>query len=155
MFKISKVLIIKIKIAWLDKSLIRRPVTLLKTNSSTCVFLWNLWKIYEHLFCRTSASSCWCLCWGILALIGKSRMKRSLFHMIMLKGIFLKIKIHLIVKFYNSFNLPDYLVNLWTEFRHYTQSAIYMYKVNNRNTRATCEICSKLSIKTQKPMASN
>ena len=24
----------------------------------------------------------------------------------------------------------------------------YMFKVNNRNTRATCEICSKLTIKT-------
>ena len=26
---------------------------------------------------------------------------------------------------------------------------IYMFKVNNRNTKARCEICSKLTIKTQ------
>ena len=29
-------------------------------------------------------------------------------------------------------------------------AGIYLLKVNNRNTRARCEICSKLTIKTQK-----
>ena len=29
-----------------------------------------------------------------------------------------------------------------------TQAGIYLLKVNNRNTRAGCEICSKLTIKT-------
>ena len=27
----------------------------------------------------------------------------------------------------------------------------YMFKVNNRNTRSSCEICSKLTIKTPGP----
>ena len=30
--------------------------------------------------------------------------------------------------------------------------AIYLFKVNNRNTRARCEICSKLAIKKPEPL---
>ena len=30
---------------------------------------------------------------------------------------------------------------------HYTQAGIYLLKVNNRNNRARCEICSNLTIK--------
>ena len=30
-------------------------------------------------------------------------------------------------------------------------AGIYMFKVNNRNTRTRCEICSKLTIKTPEP----
>ena len=30
-------------------------------------------------------------------------------------------------------------------------AGIYLLKVNNRNTRTTCEICSKLAIETKNP----
>ena len=30
-------------------------------------------------------------------------------------------------------------------------AGIYMFRVNNRNTRARCEMCSKLKIKTAEP----
>ena len=33
-------------------------------------------------------------------------------------------------------------------FQSNTPAGNYMFKVNNRNTRARCEICSKLTIKT-------
>ena len=32
--------------------------------------------------------------------------------------------------------------------REFNQAGNYMFKVNNRNTRKRCEICSKLTIKT-------
>ena len=32
--------------------------------------------------------------------------------------------------------------------RYATQAGIYLLKVNNRNTKTRCEICSKLTIKT-------
>ena len=32
--------------------------------------------------------------------------------------------------------------------KHFFPAGDYMLKVNNRNTRARCEICSKLTIKT-------
>ena len=32
-------------------------------------------------------------------------------------------------------------------FLHYCPAGIYLLKVNNRNTRTRCEICSKLTIK--------
>ena len=42
-----------------------------------------------------------------------------------------------------SFDLCD------TKFLYqYTPAGIYLLKVNNRNTRTRCEICSKLTIKT-------
>ena len=34
------------------------------------------------------------------------------------------------------------------KFYQWTLRGIYLLKVNNRNTRARCEICSKLTIKT-------
>ena len=43
------------------------------------------------------------------------------------------------------------LNNLWDEFLFMikiTPAGIYMLKVNNRNTRIKCEICSKLIIMT-------
>ena len=36
-------------------------------------------------------------------------------------------------------------VHLWTKYTN--QANIYLFKVNNRNTRKKCEICSKLIIK--------
>ena len=38
-----------------------RPVTLLKRDSNTGVFLWILRNFYKHLFCRTLANGCFCL----------------------------------------------------------------------------------------------
>ena len=37
-----------------------RPVTLLKGDFNTGVFLWILWNFIEHLFWRTSANRCFC-----------------------------------------------------------------------------------------------
>ena len=40
-----------------------------------------------------------------------------------------------------------YMKGLNPTRRHY-QAGNYMLKINNRNTRARCEICSKITIKT-------
>ena len=40
-----------------------RPVTLLKIDSNTGAFLWNLRKFYEHLFLQNTSGGCfWDLC---------------------------------------------------------------------------------------------
>ena len=44
------------------------------------------------------------------------------------------------------FQIQNALKNIW-HTRHYPV-VIYMFKVNNRNTRTRCEICSELTIKT-------
>ena len=44
--------------------------------------------------------------------------------------------------FANSFYRIDYLL------LYLNPAGIYLFKVNNRSTRARCEICSKLIIKT-------
>ena len=36
--------------------------------------------------------------------------------------------------------------NLILSFNSQTPASIYLFKVNNRNTRTRCEICSKLTI---------
>ena len=38
----------------------RRSTTLLKRESNTVIFLWNLRNFEEHLFWRTSANDCFC-----------------------------------------------------------------------------------------------
>ena len=35
-----------------------RPATLLKRDSNTGVFLWNLWNFLEHLFLQNASSGC-------------------------------------------------------------------------------------------------
>ena len=42
------------------------------------------------------------------------------------------------------------LENRKVSFLTVTQTGNYMFKVNNRNTRASCKICSRLTIKTPK-----
>ena len=58
------------------------------------------------------------------------------------------------VKIYN-FTSVSVSYNCWhdttrneTHCRCYSPAGNYMFKVNNRNTRTRCEICSKLTIKT-------
>ena len=48
--------------------------------------------------------------------------------------------------------IPDGTLNL-TIFttRDYLSLSKYMFKVNNRNTKTKCKICSKLTTKTPKP----
>ena len=41
------------------------------------------------------------------------------------------------------------LLNIFAKTSYYIPSNIYLFKVNNRNTRKRCEICAKLTIKTQ------
>ena len=51
-----------------------------------------------------------------------------------------------------SFARYAFSSNFFPFFPHFSDSnpaGNYMFKVNNRNTRTTCEICSKLTIKTQ------
>ena len=40
------------------------------------------------------------------------------------------------------------LIPRFTQFINTYQANIYLLKVNNRNTKKRCEICSKLTIKT-------
>ena len=44
----------------------------------------------------------------------------------------------------NTWDAHD-ILDLWS---HMLPVNIYLFKVNNRNTRKRCEICSKLTIKT-------
>ena len=37
------------------------------------------------------------------------------------------------------------LINISLEQFHFTLGNIYLFKINNRNTRKRCEICSKLT----------
>ena len=53
-----------------------------------------------------------------------------------------KTSIRIIIKRYNSL-----VTHLWWSYFH-NPVGIYMFKANNRNTRTSCEICSKLKIKT-------
>ena len=41
-----------------------------------------------------------------------------------------------------------YLLSLYFDTETTTPAGVYLVKVNNRNTRTWCEICSKLTIKT-------
>ena len=41
---------------------------LLKRDSNSGVFQWNLWSFLEHLFWRTSADDCFWIYWGYYAL---------------------------------------------------------------------------------------
>ena len=43
---------------------------------------------------------------------------------------------------------PGKLKNQNLAYSSYIPAGNYMFKVNNRNTRTRCEICSKLTIKT-------
>ena len=48
-------------------------------------------------------------------------------------------------------NISSYLITELKKFNNKTtlyQLSIYLFQVNNRNTRAKCEMCSKLTIKT-------
>ena len=53
--------------------------------------------------------------------------------------------------FFLSFNfLPQFLLALWKNCeasQSYFPASNYMFKVNHRNSRTRCEICSKLTIK--------
>ena len=42
------------------KHLVTRPATLLKRDSNTSIFLWNLQNFQEHLFWRIAANDCFC-----------------------------------------------------------------------------------------------
>ena len=44
--------------------------------------------------------------------------------------------------------IADFFPELTTKTACSIQAGIYLLKVNNRNTRTRCEICSKLTIKT-------
>ena len=39
-------------------------------------------------------------------------------------------------------------INMVIKIKSFNPAGIYLFKVNNRNTRTRCEICSKLIIKT-------
>ena len=54
---------------------------------------------------------------------------------------------HLSVNGY-TFEKFDVRISLFTQFPVPDLAGIYLPKVNNRNTRPRCEICSKLTIKT-------
>ena len=41
----------------------------------------------------------------------------------------------------------------WARVSRNITDGNYMFKVNNRNTRTSCEICSKLTIKTPVPVS--
>ena len=45
------------------------------------------------------------------------------------------------------FFLPYVLFTLFHSQITYVLAGIYLFKINNRNTRTRCEICSKLTIK--------
>ena len=48
------------------------------------------------------------------------------------------------------FFLKKMLLTLKFDSRHYFPANIYLFNINNRNTAKTCEIWSKLTIKTPK-----
>ena len=50
-----------------------------------------------------------------------------------------------------STNMTDFSTNIYIRYKSnigMTPAGIYLFKVNNRNTRTRCEICSKLTINT-------
>ena len=49
---------------------------------------------------------------------------------------------------HNITNYDTYYDTYNTKYDTYNPAGNYMFKVNNRNTRTRCEICSKLTIKT-------
>ena len=46
---------------FLIKSEAFRPATLLKRDSNPCVFLWNLWNFWEHLFLKNTSGVSFCI----------------------------------------------------------------------------------------------
>ena len=53
-----------------------RPATLLKIESTTGVYLWNLQNFQKHLFWRVSLNDCLCL-WGLTKLLEKTILQYS------------------------------------------------------------------------------
>ena len=49
--------------------------------------------------------------------------------------------------FRNTFQFHSWKIH-WVKYCRICPTGIYLLKVNNRNTRTRCEICSKLTIKT-------
>ena len=52
------------------------------------------------------------------------------------------------MEYLNVVVLCDFIGNVHIFYVYY-QTGNYLFKVNNRNTRTRCEICSKLTIKTE------
>ena len=51
---------------------------------------------------------------------------------------------------YSTWCRTPWCTTQWWHLRSSNPDAYYMFKVNNRNTRTRCEICSELTIKTPK-----
>ena len=93
-----------------------RAAILLKKDSSTGFFLWNLQNFEEHLFRRTFTCHCFCK----LSILFRKRAHWKLFQM----------KLTL-MKYCHEWTLRSNPTN------------IYLFKVNNRIARKRCETCSK------------
>ena len=58
-------------------------------------------------------------------------------------------KLYFVIRrFYSFYNL-QFHSTLFFEATSRNPGGIYLFKINNANTRARCEICSKLTIKTE------